>query len=83
MCCLPGLCLPLLQECSDLPVLGVCLGHQALGAVHGGRVIRAPEPVHGRLSPVLHDGHPLFEDIPSGGEYMVRISQIILAVHAA
>lgn len=50
----------------DVPVLGVCLGMQALAAVHGGHVIHAPEPVHGRLSDVEHTGHPLFSGIPSG-----------------
>jgi para-aminobenzoate synthetase len=49
-----------------VPILGVCLGHQALAAVNGGKVVRAPEPVHGRLSAVQHTGHPLFADIPSG-----------------
>ena len=66
------MCKPLLLECAELPILGVCLGHQALAAAHGGRVMRAPEPVHGRLSPVCHGGHPLFADIPSGEAYTVR-----------
>ena len=68
-----GVCQPLLLECAELPILGVCLGHQALAAAHGGRVVRAPEPVHGRLSPVVHGGHPLFADIPSGEAYTVRM----------
>ncbi|CAH8357045.1 unnamed protein product [Eruca vesicaria subsp. sativa] len=61
-----GICLRLLLECRDIPILGVCLGHQALGYVHGAQVVHAPEPVHGRLSGIEHDGNLLFSDIPSG-----------------
>ncbi|KAF8086492.1 hypothetical protein N665_0624s0033 [Sinapis alba] len=61
-----GICLRLLIECRDIPILGVCLGHQALGYVHGAHVVHAPEPVHGRLSGIEHDGNILFSDIPSG-----------------
>lgn len=50
-----------------MPILGVCLGHQALALVHGASVVRAPEPVHGRLSELRHTGdHPLMAGIPSG-----------------
>ena len=49
-----------------MPVLGVCLGMQALAHAVGASVVRAPEPVHGRLSNIRHDGHPLFRGIPSG-----------------
>ena len=47
-----------------IPVLGVCLGHQALSIAFGGRVERAPAPMHGKISRVLHDGSRLFEGIP-------------------
>ena len=49
---------------SRLPILGVCLGHQAIAAAFGGRIIRAPRPVHGQVSPVHHDSQGLFHDLP-------------------
>ena len=47
------------------PILGVCLGHQALGMFFGARLVRAPYPMHGKTSPVTHNSHPLFRGIPS------------------
>ncbi|HMS11271.1 MAG TPA: aminodeoxychorismate/anthranilate synthase component II, partial [Pyrinomonadaceae bacterium] len=49
-----------------LPILGVCLGHQAIGQHFGGKVIRAPEPVHGKPVTVNHDGRTIFAGIPDG-----------------
>ena len=46
-----------------IPILGVCLGHQAIGQHFGGKVIRAPEPVHGKPVQVSHDGRTIFEGI--------------------
>ncbi len=47
-----------------LPVLGVCLGHQCIGEVFGARIVRAPEIVHGKSSPITHDGRGVFEGLP-------------------
>jgi para-aminobenzoate synthetase component 2 len=48
-----------------VPILGVCLGHQAIGAAFGGNVVRAPQLMHGKTSPVEHDGRNLFAGLPS------------------
>lgn len=61
-----GCSLELVREfCGELPILGVCLGHQAIAEALGGRVIRAPEPVHGRASAVYHDGQGVFQGLPN------------------
>ena len=48
-----------------VPLLGVCLGHQAIGAAFGGKIIRAPKLMHGKTSQVRHDGKTIFRDLPS------------------
>lgn len=76
-----GICLQILRECRDIPILGVCLGHQALGYVHGAQVVHASEPVHGRLSEVEHNGCQLFQGIPSGrnsGFKVVRYHSLVI-----
>ncbi|KAM1253035.1 hypothetical protein ACFX2J_040972 [Malus domestica] len=76
-----GICLQVLLECWDIPILGVCLGHQALGYVHGAKVVHASEPVHGRLSEIEHNGCKLFNDIPSGhnsGFKVVRYHSLVV-----
>lgn len=61
-----GICLELITEAADkLPILGVCLGHQAIGQVFGAKVVRAPQPMHGKLSPVEHKGRGVFAGLPS------------------
>jgi anthranilate synthase/aminodeoxychorismate synthase-like glutamine amidotransferase len=53
------------QLAGTLPILGVCLGHQAIGQAFGGRVVRAPRVMHGKISEVLHEGRGVFRDLPS------------------
>jgi anthranilate synthase component II len=61
-----GVSMEVLKEISpEIPTLGVCLGHQCLGQVYGGEVIRAPRLMHGKTSDVYHQGHPLFEGVPN------------------
>jgi len=62
-----GISLELVAACAEQgrPLMGVCLGHQAIGQHFGGRVTRAAELMHGKTSPVIHDGTGLFEGVPS------------------
>ena len=60
-----GVSLEVVRELGgQLPLLGVCLGHQAIGQAYGGRVVRAARLMHGKTSPILHDGRTLFEGLP-------------------
>lgn len=59
-----GVSLDVLKRLGErTPILGVCLGHQAIGQIFGGRVIRAPEPVHGKPVEICHDGKTIFADL--------------------
>jgi anthranilate synthase component II len=59
-----GICLNLIRAADGrVPILGVCLGHQAIGQVYGGQVVRAPEPMHGKLSRIHHSGRSVFRGL--------------------
>lgn len=62
-----GICLSLIEASAKvkMPLLGVCLGHQAIGQAFGGKVIRAPEPVHGKVSQIRHHDKGVFAGLPS------------------
>ena len=70
----PGPCTPkeagiscdiISQFAGCIPILGVCLGHQCIGAAFGGRIVRAGRLMHGKTSPIHHDGRTLFRDLPN------------------
>ena len=61
-----GICLDLIAEAAGkIPLFGVCLGHQAIGQAFGGKVIRAPEPMHGKVNPISHSGTDILAGVPS------------------
>lgn len=62
----------------EIPILGICLGHQAIGEVFGGRVVRTGEIVHGKASPIRHSGTGLYRDIPNPTE-VARYHSLIIA----
>ncbi len=60
-----GICLDVIQKFAGrMPILGVCLGHQAIGQAFGGKVVRAPEIMHGKTSPIHHDSKTIFSGLP-------------------
>lgn len=59
-----GICLPLIEAANGgVPILGVCLGHQAIGQIYGGKIVRAPEPMHGKTSRIHHNGKSVFRGL--------------------
>jgi anthranilate synthase/aminodeoxychorismate synthase-like glutamine amidotransferase len=61
-----GICCDLIRAFGPTtPLLGVCLGHQCIGAAYGGRIVRATRLMHGKTSPIQHDGRTLFADLPN------------------
>lgn len=58
-----GICLDLIHAARNVPLFGVCLGHQAIGDAFGGEVVRAPIPIHGKMSDILHRGETVFHGI--------------------
>lgn len=77
-----GICLQAITELAgEIPMLGVCLGHQAIGQAFGGKVVRAKEVMHGKRSLVRHDSSLLFADIPEQFS-VVRYHSLVLAQHS-
>ena len=73
-----GITVPLIQRWgSSIPMLGVCLGHQAIAEAYGGRVVTAPRLMHGKTSSILHDGKALFRGVPSPLQVMRYHSLIV------
>jgi anthranilate synthase/aminodeoxychorismate synthase-like glutamine amidotransferase len=73
-----GISVPLVRAAAGvIPILGVCLGHQAIGEAFGGRVVRAERLMHGKTTMVAHTGHRLFQDVPSPVEVMRYHSLVV------
>jgi anthranilate synthase/aminodeoxychorismate synthase-like glutamine amidotransferase len=73
-----GISVPLVRAAAGrVPLLGVCLGHQAIGEAFGGKVVRADRLMHGKTTLVAHTGHPLFQGIPSPVEAMRYHSLVV------
>jgi len=62
-----GICMDMIKSAADnnLPLFGVCLGHQCLGQIYSGNIIRAPAPMHGKTSNMFHDGKSVFKNLPN------------------
>jgi len=77
-----GVSVPLLRELAgELPMLGVCLGHQCMGEAFGGKVVRASRLMHGKTSPVIHDGRTIFGGLSNPFEAM-RYHSLLVEPHS-
>ena len=73
-----GICLDLVRKAgAETPILGVCLGHQAIGQVFGGQVVRAPLPMHGKLSRISHNGRGVFRGV-NGSFQATRYHSLVI-----
>jgi anthranilate synthase/aminodeoxychorismate synthase-like glutamine amidotransferase len=73
-----GITVPLIRACgARIPMLGVCLGHQAIGDAYGGRVVRARRVMHGKTSRIVHEARDLFDDLPTPMDVMRYHSLVI------
>jgi anthranilate synthase component 2 len=64
-----GVSLEVIEKAPEgVPMLGVCLGHQAIGQAYGGKIVRSKEPVHGKTARILHDGEGVYRELPQGFE---------------
>jgi anthranilate synthase/aminodeoxychorismate synthase-like glutamine amidotransferase len=73
-----GVTVPVIRRWgAEIPMLGVCLGHQAIGEAYGGRIVRAARVMHGKTSRILHEGTELFEGLPSPLEVMRYHSLVV------
>lgn len=78
-----GICLDLIRAAAPtIPIFGVCLGHQALGEAYGGEVVRAPLPVHGKISLIEHEGETLFHGV-NGPFRAVRYHSLVVRADTA
>jgi anthranilate synthase component II len=77
-----GICLELIARAGpSIPILGVCLGHQAIGQAYGGKIVRAPQPMHGKLSTINHIGKGVFKSLPKSFE-VTRYHSLIVERHS-
>jgi len=77
-----GVSVPILRELAgELPMLGVCLGHQCIGEAFGGKVVRASRLMHGKTSPVIHDGRTIFAGLTNPFEAM-RYHSLLVKPHS-
>jgi anthranilate synthase component 2 len=76
-----GICLDIIEEAAgSVPILGVCLGHQAIGQAYGGHIVRGREPIHGKLSRIQHTGQSVFRGLNNSFQ-ATRYHSLVIAEH--